>query len=124
MSVVIERKELLREESRRQVAERLMECMSEIAASTAEAYRIDIEPVTLRSLYGVGEVAQAFQVSERMVRKWCESGRVVALKTPGGSWRIPSSQFADLDKVKAFQETTQRINSRFAGLPEIDDFEK
>lgn len=60
------------------------------------------------------EVAEAFQVSDRMVRKWCETGKIKALHTPGGGWRIPASQFTELEK----------INQRFKDSPAIGEFEK
>lgn len=57
-----------------------------------------------------------------LVRKWCESGRVSALKTPGGAWRIPKSQFVDLEKVREFRQTVEQINERFRGFPETDGY--
>ena len=65
-----------------------------------------------------------YQVTDRMVRKWCENGRISAIQTPGGKWRIPTSEFTDLNKVKAFQETVENINKRFKHSLEITDYEK
>lgn len=39
------------------------------------------------------EIAERFRVSQQQVRRWCESGKIVAERTPGGTWRIPTAQF-------------------------------
>lgn len=125
MSLVIDRKDLEQKESRQKVAKALLECADELAAScSAEAIRVDLQPERSVGYYLTDDVAKAFQVSERMVRKWCVSGRISALKTPGGTWRIPKSQFADLAKVKEFRETVERINERFKDSPESNEYEK
>jgi hypothetical protein len=41
----------------------------------------------------IHEVADVFQVSDRMVKKWCEAGRIVALHTPAnGEFPRPNLQ--------------------------------
>lgn len=34
------------------------------------------------------EVGNRYRVDESTVRRWCETGKVPAAKTPGGQWRI------------------------------------
>lgn len=123
MSFIIDRKDLQSTENRKQLAEKILDYFDE-AASTAEALQIDVYPLVSKTYYKTGEIAEAFQVSDRMVRKWCEQGKVAALRTPGGAWRIPVSQFPDLQKVRQFQETADQINVKFKNHPDIDEFER
>lgn len=70
------------------------------------------------------QVAEMYAVSDRTVRSWCDSGRIIAHRTPGGEWRIPADQFqASNEEVHRFRETVAKLNARFAGQPEPDDFE-
>lgn len=39
------------------------------------------------------EVAKLYRMSQQQIRRWCESGKIIALRAPGGSWRIQASQF-------------------------------
>lgn len=39
-------------------------------------------------LYTVKEVAAKFRVKPRTVYRWLKSGRMPAIETPGGQWRI------------------------------------
>jgi excisionase family DNA binding protein len=123
MSMIIERNDLKRPDIRQKLIEKILANFEEIAVSPTEAYQIDIYPVKNKTYYTTGEVAKVFQVSDRMVRKWCEQGRVRALQTPGGAWRIYASQFPELQKVQNFQKTAGQINERFQEYPEINDFE-
>lgn len=59
------------------------------------------------------EVGELFRVSQQQVRRWCEEGRVSAERTPGGSWRIPRSQF---DGVGFLNRTKQAGK---AGIREV-----
>lgn len=42
-------------------------------------------------LLEVYQVAHRLRVCERTVYRWCLTGRVVAIKTPGGRWRVSES---------------------------------
>lgn len=123
VSMIIDHKDLKTVETRKKLAAKLLAHFNEIATSTAEAYQIDIYPVKAKRYYTTIEIAKIFEVSDRMVRKWCEQGKIHALQTPGGAWRILASQFKDLTKVQKFQKTAEQINENFQDYPEIDEFE-
>ncbi|WP_165907979.1 helix-turn-helix domain-containing protein [Hydrogenispora ethanolica] len=122
--MIVVKKDLQKAETRKKIAARFLQYADELTVSAAEELQIDIYPVTAKAYYKTAEIATAFQVSDRMVRKWCEQGKIQAIQTPGGAWRIPAAQFGDLSKVRAFQETTEQINSRFSNSPGIDEFER
>ena len=42
------------------------------------------------------EVGALYRVTPRQARIWASAGKVTATRTPGGRWRFPSAQFADL----------------------------
>jgi excisionase family DNA binding protein len=45
------------------------------------------------TLLTVREVAEYLKISEFTVRKLCRTGKITAVKYPGGSmWRIPASE--------------------------------
>ncbi|HHU83473.1 MAG TPA: helix-turn-helix domain-containing protein [Firmicutes bacterium] len=124
MSLTINSKDIKDEKNLDRMIETIKNYILEIAA-TVEAFKIDFTPVVEEEkYYTTKEIAEVYQVTDRMVRKWCESGKIKAMQTPGGKWRILSSQFPDLGKVKAFRETVERINKRFEGFPAIEDYEK
>ena len=50
-------------------------------------------------LYTTGEVARFYQVSRPAVKKWIKSGKLRAVRTPGGHFRIPGRQLARFRKV-------------------------
>ena len=123
VSMIIDSKDL-HQKSKEELFKTFCQCLDE-AAVAAEAVVVDFSPVTAnKKFYRTREVAEAFQVSDRMVRKWCENGKIVALHTPGGEWRIPASQFIDLEKVKEFQATVETINAQFKDKPVIEEYEK
>lgn len=70
------------------------------------------------------QVAAMYQVSDRVVRKWCETGRIQATRVGDrGEWRILRSQFAaGPEEVQGLLDTVTQINRRFEG-EEIDDYE-
>lgn len=43
--------------------------------------------------YTTAEVAEMYRMSQQQVRRWCESGQIKGIRSPGGSWRIDASQF-------------------------------
>lgn len=75
---------------------------------TIRAERHDEEYLT------TAEVARRFRVSQQQVRRWCESGRIQADRTPGGTWRIPAVQFQGKPTFVAFER--KRKPKDWAGL--------
>lgn len=49
-----------------------------------------------------GEVAQVFEVSATAVKKWIEQGKLRALRTPGGHYRITRQDFQRFRKAHGF----------------------
>ncbi len=45
-----------------------------------------------KEMLSVREVAKLFGVSEVTVRQWLYEGKLAAIKTPTGLWRIPRSE--------------------------------
>jgi len=129
MSIIVRPQDFTDEKTYKKIMNQIKNYVLENAA-TVEAFQIDVTPTEVitpikeRKWYTTKDIAEMYQVTDRMVRKWCESGRIYAIQTPGGKWRIPSSKFADLDKVEAFRETVENINKRFNNSPEIMDYEK
>ena len=70
------------------------------------------------------QVAAMYRVPVRIVRSWCQAGRLAATRVgPRGEWRILRSQFsAGPDDVRTLLATVDRLNSRFGGEA-IDDYE-
>ncbi len=69
----------------------------------------------LEEYLSTAQVAAMYMVSERVVRNWCSTGRIQAVRS-GGVWRIPREQFiAGPEEVRKLLETTKRINRRFEG---------
>src|SRR5690606_702126 len=90
VSLIIDPKDLAGK-SRQELFEAFCRCLDEVSIGNAEAVEIDFIPLgATKKLLRTREVAETFQVSDRMVRKWCESGKIMALQTPGGEWRIPA----------------------------------
>lgn len=126
VSMIIEKNDL-NTKSREDLFKTFCQCLDEVSASAAaaEAIAVDFTPVeSNKKFYRTREIAEIFQVSDRMVRKWCEAGKISALHTPGGEWRIPAAQFNNLEKVMEFQDTVEKINDRFKSAPAIEDYEK
>lgn len=49
----------------------------------------------------LSEFASALGISVKTARRWIASGRIEALRTPGGHWRIPSDQLEQRDLTVA-----------------------
>ncbi|MGH7417805.1 MAG: excisionase family DNA-binding protein [Candidatus Rokuibacteriota bacterium] len=49
-----------------------------------------------------GEVAQVFEVSGTAVKKWIQQGKLRALRTPGGHFRIATQDFQRFRKAHGF----------------------
>jgi excisionase family DNA binding protein len=56
------------------------------------------EPVRDR-LFTTGDVARLFHVSRPAVKKWIKAGKLRAVRTPGGHFRIPGRQLERFRKV-------------------------
>jgi excisionase family DNA binding protein len=51
------------------------------------------------------EAATAFNVTPRTIRRWCETGRLSAIRTRGGHWLIAASQCPHIPKAARRKET-------------------
>ncbi len=49
-----------------------------------------------------GEVAQVFEVSATAVKKWIQQGKLRAVRTPGGHFRILTQDFQRFRKAHGF----------------------
>lgn len=45
-----------------------------------------------KPLLTTGEVAKLLGMSRETVRLWCKTGKLKAIRTPGGQYRIPRSE--------------------------------
>jgi excisionase family DNA binding protein len=52
----------------------------------------------------VGDVAARYGVTTQAVYKWLKDGRIEATRGPGGSWRIPRTQFDEDSRPAAGRE--------------------
>jgi predicted site-specific integrase-resolvase len=59
---------------------------------------MNVEP---SRLLDISVLAREFEVSGRAVRNWIRLGRVQAVQTPGGRWKITREEFTRLQKIKA-----------------------
>lgn len=50
------------------------------------------EAPAVPKMYTPAEIAAIFAVDVRTVRRWIEAGEIVAIKLPGGHWRIEESE--------------------------------
>lgn len=53
---------------------------------------LPVDTCAQRSPVTVSALAKSLGVSARQVRDWCATGKVRALQTPGGHWRIPRDE--------------------------------
>lgn len=90
----------LREHLLEQVVDPMLEAITKLINENPDAARqglrleLTIQAERLEGEYlTTAEVARRFRVSQQQVRRWCESGRIQAERTPGGTWRIPAAQF-------------------------------
>ena len=94
-----------------------------VTEAKGSGVRIEVTELPRRSRYlTTGQVAEMFQVTERAVRKWCNSGRIRADQPggPDGEWRIPEDQFAAThEAMTRLQRTAAEIAARHGGP---DDF--
>jgi excisionase family DNA binding protein len=85
---------------------------------------IIVRPVSQPEIFlTTSQVAAMYQVSDRVVRKWCESGRLRAARVgEKGEWKIFRSQFsAGPEEVRALVDTLSSINKRFEKEEEEDN---
>ena len=59
------------------------------------------QPLKKQHLYTTGEVAARFAVSRVAVKKWIKRGKLVALRTPGGHFRVLGEQLERYDHPPA-----------------------
>lgn len=90
----------LDEEQLRQIVRPMLDVIKRLVRENPEAaargirVTIGVKAAPYDAEYvGTSEVAKFFGVSQQQVRRWCEQGRIQGERTPGGTWRIPMSQF-------------------------------
>lgn len=95
-----DQREALKENLLQHVVEPMLEAITKLINENPDAARqglrleLTIQAERLEGEYlTTAEVARRFRVSQQQVRRWCESGRIQAERTPGGTWRIPAAQF-------------------------------
>ena len=64
---------------------------------------------------GTAYIAERFGMSQQQVRRWCEEGRIIAEQTPGGTWRIPASQFKGLGAIASKEKRKRKSIQSVAG---------
>lgn len=55
-------------------------------------------------LYTTGDVARLFHVSVQAVKKWIKAGKLRAVRTPGGHFRIPARQLERFRRTREQDE--------------------
>jgi excisionase family DNA binding protein len=68
------------------------------------------------SLYTTGDVARLFHVSRPAVKKWIKAGKLRAVRTPGGHFRIPARQ---LERFRRMRE--QQVPPRILLVDDSED---
>jgi excisionase family DNA binding protein len=49
--------------------------------------------------FSAREVARIFGVSYRTVLRWCHRGKIRAMRTPGGHYRIPMDDMPGMSRI-------------------------
>jgi excisionase family DNA binding protein len=68
------------------------------------------------TVLSVGDVAARFGVTTQAVYKWLQKGRIEATRGPGGSWRIPATQFARDTRPAASREQLDALQAHLTRL--------
>lgn len=72
--------------------------MKAAEAAGAEAGAVLAEAEQIKVAQRVGYLARKLGYHPRTVRRWCESGRIVATQMPSGRWRI---EVAEVERLTA-----------------------
>jgi excisionase family DNA binding protein len=67
-------------------------------------------------LLSVGDVAARFGVTTQAVYKWLKNERIEAMRSPGGSWRVPAAQFDRDDRPATSRERLDRLQAQLIRL--------
>jgi excisionase family DNA binding protein len=67
--------------------------LTALRLATAWQLHVNEHATVIPEWLTAAQVAARYGVTPQAVYKWIRSGRVQAEQTPGGSWRLPSSQF-------------------------------
>jgi excisionase family DNA binding protein len=54
---------------------------------------VELKTLVQSDLLTTREVADILRVSQNSVKNWIYQGKIKAIKTPGGDWRIPKDVF-------------------------------
>lgn len=90
--------------------------------SQAEGEPTQAPPETLT----VAQVAAHFDVTPQAVYKWCEAGKIEFERTPGGSYRIPATQFdwaRGQESRRARREIAERLLAKSGEARPMDEEE-
>lgn len=69
----------------------------------------------------VGDVAARFGVTTQAVYKWLKDQRIEATRGPGGSWRIPATQFDANARPAASPQTLDELRKHLVRVHEHQD---
>jgi len=84
--------------------------------------KIDTDETETESMLSTGQAAKKVGVSSQTVLNWIESGKIEAIQTPGGHWRIPAHQFRTTEKQdEKFDKFLKRMWDKHKDLPPITD---
>ncbi len=70
--------------------------MPDREALLAHLFGEDVPPELNDEFMRTGEVAAAFQVSERTIADWARRGRIPSVRTPGGQRLYPAHEIQKL----------------------------
>lgn len=73
-----------------------------------------LDPVRARQndpLIDAAVLARQFNVTTATVRNWIAAGRVRAIQTPSGRWKITPDEYDRLKAIKASKAQTPQIES-------------
>ena len=110
----------------RQMVQTIRQLVSENPSEVENGIRVvlDFNTSPIAGDYvGTTDIAERFGMSQQQVRRWCEEGRIIAEQTPGGTWRIPTSQFKGLgamaSQAKRKRKSFQSVAGAWKGHDEL-----
>ena len=76
----------------------------------------------MERFYRIGQAAKLLGVSTTTLRRWIHAGKVKAVRTQGGHFRIPESEVKRL--LKGAEEVRVVIYARVSGRDQLDDLRR
>ena len=114
----LETDEDLVREVARQMVQTIRQLVSENPSEVENGIRVVLDFKTLPNAddyVGTADIAGRFGMSQQQVRRWCEERRIIAEQTPGGTWRIPASQFKGLGTMASNAKRKRKSIQSVAG---------